>query len=60
MARYKCRSCGNDGEFAYEGIHACPQCGSTEVQFALSIEELPDDAPIIAALMASADEVSDE
>lgn len=29
--------------------HACPKCGSDNVQFVLSIEELADDDPLIAA-----------
>jgi Zn finger protein HypA/HybF involved in hydrogenase expression len=39
MARFRCRACGNEGSFDYTGRHACPNCGSDNVQFALSIEE---------------------
>jgi rRNA maturation endonuclease Nob1 len=40
MARFRCRACGSEGSFAYSGKHECPNCGSNDVQFALSIEEL--------------------
>jgi hypothetical protein len=50
MARFRCRDCNTEGTFAYSGKHACPECGSDNVQFALSIEELGDDDPLIAAL----------
>ena len=38
------------GSFDYAGVHACPCCGSRNVQFALSIAELPDDDPIVLAI----------
>ena len=48
MARFRCRACGKEGTFVYEtGRHACPLCGSLDVQFAVGIEELPDDDPLI-------------
>lgn len=50
MARFRCRGCGEEGKFDYTGSHACPKCGSDNVQFALSIEELADDHPLIVAL----------
>jgi uncharacterized OB-fold protein len=56
MARFRCRACNQEGTFVYTGGHACPKCGSDNVQFALSIDELPDDDPLIAALTALADE----
>jgi hypothetical protein len=49
MARFRCRACGEDGTFVCDGRHACPRCGSVDVQFALSIEELADDDPLNAA-----------
>jgi rRNA maturation endonuclease Nob1 len=56
MARFRCRACGSEGTFAYSGKHECPNCGSDNVQFALSIEELSDDDPLIAALTKLADD----
>lgn len=50
MARFRCRACAEEGSFAYGGIHACPRCGSGDVQIALSVKELPDDDPLIVAL----------
>jgi hypothetical protein len=46
MARFHCR--GEEGRFVYDGRHACPRCGSVDVQF--SIEELADDHSLITAL----------
>jgi hypothetical protein len=43
MARFRCRACSSEGTFAYSGKHECPNSGSDNVQFALSIEELGDD-----------------
>jgi len=43
MAKFRCRACGPKGEFEYDGDrHGCPLCGSSDVVFALAIEELPD------------------
>lgn len=50
MARFRCCACGEGGTFVYDGRHACPRCGSVYVQFALLIEELADDDPLITAL----------
>jgi hypothetical protein len=55
MARFRCRGCGEEREFAYDGHPNCPPCGSFDVQFALSIDELPDDDPLIATLQALAE-----
>ncbi|MCP3471815.1 hydrogenase maturation nickel metallochaperone HypA [Bradyrhizobium sp. CCGUVB1N3] len=41
MARFRCRACGQEGEFTYIGGHECPRCGSADVQFALGIDEMP-------------------
>jgi hypothetical protein len=49
MARFRCRACGEDGTFVYDGRHAFPRCGSVDVRFALSIEEPADDDPLITA-----------
>jgi hypothetical protein len=35
---------------SHSGKHECPKCGSQNVQFALSIEELGDDNPLTVAL----------
>ena len=51
MASFRCRECGRDGAFEYDGPHACPRCGSLDVQLALGIEEIPDDHPLIEALL---------
>jgi uncharacterized Zn finger protein (UPF0148 family) len=50
MARFSCGACGEECTFVYDGRHACPRCGSVDVQFALSIKELADDDPLITAL----------
>jgi uncharacterized Zn finger protein (UPF0148 family) len=60
MARFRCRACGQEGTFEYEGRHVCPLCGSRDVQFALSIDELPDDDPLVAAIMKLAEETDPE
>ncbi len=39
MARFRCRACGQQGTFEYDGRHACPRCGSQDVQFALGSRE---------------------
>jgi hypothetical protein len=56
MARYRCRARGEEGNFVYDGRHECPNCGSVDVQFALGIEELPDDDPLIEAMERLAEE----
>jgi hypothetical protein len=44
MARFRCRACNQEGTFEYEaGRHACPRCGSPDVQFALRVDEMPDE-----------------
>ena len=44
MARFRCRACGQIGEFTYDPTrHECPCCGSPNVQFALGIDEMPDE-----------------
>jgi hypothetical protein len=60
MARYRCRNCGEEGQFTYEGIHACPICGSNDVQFALAFDELADDDPLMVALKKLAEEGTED
>ena len=55
MARFRCRACGEEGLCVYDGQHKCPRRGSIDVQFALSIEELADNDPLITALTALAE-----
>jgi Zn finger protein HypA/HybF involved in hydrogenase expression len=50
MARFRCRACGREGTFEYDGRHACPDCASPDVQFALGIEELADDDAFLEAI----------
>ncbi|MCA6116718.1 hypothetical protein J6524_17690 [Bradyrhizobium sp. WSM 1738] len=34
MTRFRCRACGQEGDFVYDPKrHECPRCGSREVQF---------------------------
>jgi rubredoxin len=57
MARFRCRVCGLEGTFLYQaGHHECPRCGARDVQFALGIEELPDDDPLIEAMRRLAED----
>lgn len=50
MARFRCRACGREDTFVYQGRHECPSCGSIDVQFALGVDELTDDDPLIEAM----------
>jgi hypothetical protein len=44
MARFRCATRGKEAEFVYDpACHECPRCGSSDVVFALSMGELPDD-----------------
>jgi rRNA maturation endonuclease Nob1 len=56
MARFRCRACGEEGTFVYTGGHACPRCGSRDVQLAIAVVELSDDDPLIVALTKAADD----
>lgn len=56
MARFRCRDCGQEGTFEFDGRHACPCCGSQAVQFALGVEEIPDDHPLIEGLRRLAEQ----
>ena len=47
MAKFRCRTCGEEGTFVYDPErYTCPICDSIDVQFAIGIEELPDDDPL--------------
>jgi uncharacterized Zn finger protein (UPF0148 family) len=59
MARFHCRVCGVKGTFAYDGRHVCPECGSRHVEIALSIRELADYDPLIAARKTLAEDETD-
>lgn len=44
MARFRCRACGQQGEFTYDPArHECPRCSSPDVQFAIAIHEMPEE-----------------
>ena len=43
MARFRCAACGKGDEVDYDPKrHQCPRCGSSDVVFALALDELPD------------------
>jgi hypothetical protein len=57
MAKFRCRACGEEGTFVYDPErYTCPICDSIDVQFAIGIEELPDDDPLIEAIKQRAKE----
>jgi hypothetical protein len=57
MARFRCRICGQEGTFVYQaGRHECPRGGARDVQFALGIEELLDNDPLIEAVRRLAED----
>ena len=44
MARFECSACARKGDCEYElRHHRCPLCGYSNVAFALSIDELPEE-----------------
>lgn len=54
MATFRCRTCHQEGKFIYDASrHACPRCGSREVQVAVGVDEMPD--PLVDALLELAD-----
>jgi hypothetical protein len=56
MARFSCRHCREEGEYAYRpGAATCPRCGSPDVRIAASIMEMPDDDPLWVDLKAGSD-----
>jgi hypothetical protein len=57
MAKFRCRACCAEGTFVYDPERCtCPICDSIDVQFAVGIEELPDDDPLIEAMKRRAEE----
>jgi uncharacterized OB-fold protein len=50
VAHIKCRDCGVEGSFTFTGRRECPRCGSRDIRFALRIEELTEDDPVIVAI----------
>lgn len=60
MARFRCRTCGKEGAFIYDGRRRCPNCGSIDVQLAIGIDELPDDDPFIEAMKLLTEEDGSE
>lgn len=61
MARFRCRTCGEEGQIDYQpGLRRCPYCGSQNVQIAVSAAELPDDDPIIAGIRKLAEDNDDD
>jgi hypothetical protein len=58
MARFRCAACGRNGECEYDADrHQCPLCGSSDVVFALAVEELPDE---VLDAIASAEPLDDQ
>ena len=58
MAKFRCRTCGKEGTFVYDPQrYTCPLCDSIDVQFAVGIEELPDDDPLRNATKRLTEEV---
>jgi hypothetical protein len=57
MAKFRCRACCAEGAFVYDPERCtCPICDSIDVQFAIGIEELPDDDPLIEAMKRRAEQ----
>jgi hypothetical protein len=58
MARFRCAACRQDGEIIYDPQrHACPRCGSSDVVFALQLDELPEE---LIEVLASAEPLDDD
>jgi hypothetical protein len=60
MAKFRCRACGEDGTFVYDGRRDCPNCGSVDVQLAIGVEELTDDDPLVEAMARLAEEYDEK
>jgi Zn finger protein HypA/HybF involved in hydrogenase expression len=60
MAKFRCRVCGQEGTFVYDGRHDCPNCGSIDVQRAIGVEELKDDDPLVVALTKMTDDSTEQ
>ena len=57
MAKFRCRTCGKEGTFVYDPErYTCPICGSIDAQFAIHLDELPADDPLLNAPNSSPDE----
>ena len=57
MARFRCRSCGKECTFVYDPErYMCPICGSIDVQFAVHLDELPANDPLLNVLNSSPNE----
>ena len=50
IAHIRCRDCGVEGSFTFDGRRDCPRCGSRDIRFALRIDQLADDDPVILAI----------
>jgi hypothetical protein len=50
IAHIRCRDCGIEGSFTFTGQRECPRCGSRDIRFALRIDQLADDDPVILAV----------
>jgi hypothetical protein len=50
------RGSGQEGPFVYDIGQECPNCGWVDMRFALGIQELPDDDPLIEVTKRSAEE----
>lgn len=61
VARFRCRACGQKGGFTYDPTrHECPRCGSPDVQFALAIDEMPEELiNLMARELSQADAFDD-
>lgn len=42
MARFRCRACGEESTFVYDGRKDCPNCGATDVQIKVHLWILSD------------------
>lgn len=53
MARLRCSACAprRESSTTTRRWHECPNCGSTNVQFALGVEELPEE--FVEALLSA-------
>ncbi|OKO91719.1 hypothetical protein AC629_01850 [Bradyrhizobium sp. NAS80.1] len=48
MARFRCRTCKQEGTFVYDAErYTCPLCDSIDVQFIIHREELPEGDPLL-------------
>lgn len=57
MAKFRCRACARKAPSSYDPErYTCPICNSIDVQFAIGIEELDDDDPLIEAMRRRAED----